>query len=154
MPDSEVENLSADGTTCKTIGKQPKRIGFAASTRSYGLPQTTARLYKKALVHKNFVDMSPQSIIVVLDVPESAKKNYDHATRKVRVSEATVVKFLDLEKNDYTPPTGYTVRSSHDLNFVYKTGDVVKPTLPFADNDQACAPGIHGFLDIEDAINY
>jgi hypothetical protein len=31
---------------------------------------------------------------------------------------------------------------------------VVKPTLQFADNDQACAPGIHGFLDIEDAISY
>ena len=154
MPDSEVENLSADGTTCKSIGKQPKRIGFAAVTRSYGLPQTTARLYKKALVHKDFLDWSPQSIIVVLDVPESAKKNYDRASHKVRVSEATVVKFLDLEKNDYTPPTGYTVRSSHDPNFVYKTGAVVKPTLQFADNDQACAPGIHGFLDIEDAISY
>lgn len=154
MPESEVENLSADGTTCKAVDKPPKRIGFAASTRSYGIPQTTARLYKKALVHKNIVALSPQSIIVVLDVPESAKKNYDRATRKVRVSEATVVKFLDLEKKDYTPPTGYIVRSSHDPNFVYKTGAVVKPTLPFAENDQACAPGIHGFLDIEDAINY
>lgn len=154
MPESEVEKLSADGTTCKVIGYPPKRVGFVASTRSYGLPQTTARLYKKALVHKNLVALSPQSIIVVLDVPESAKKNYDRATHKVRVSEATVVKFLDLEKKDYTPPTGYIVRSSHDPNFVYKTGAVVKPTLPFADNDQACAPGIHGFLDIEDAINY
>ena len=154
MPESEVENLSADGTTCKAVGKQPKRIGFVAATRSYGFPQTTARLYKKALVHKNLVALSPQSIIVVLDVPESAMKNYDRATHKVRVSEATVVKFLDLEKKDYTPPTGYIVRSSHDPNFFYKTGDVVKPTLPFADNDQACAPGIHGFLDIEDAINY
>ena len=70
------------------------------------------------------------------------------------MSEATVVKFLDLEKNDYTPPKGYTVRSSHDPSFVYETGAVVKPTLPFADTDQACAPGIHGFLDIEDAISY
>ena len=48
MPESEVENMSADGTTCKVIDKPPKRIGFAASTRSYGIPQTTARLYKKA----------------------------------------------------------------------------------------------------------
>jgi len=44
--------------------------------------------------------------------------------------------------------------SSHDHSFVYRTGEIVTPKGTFELSSEACAPGIHYFADIDDAINY
>lgn len=68
-------------------------------------------------------------------------------TKKCRTSEAKVLKIYGLKKGD-------TAVSMHDGNFEYKTGRIVKPTTPFVNNGEACAPGIHFFRTKKEAANY
>lgn len=48
----------------------------------------------------------------------------------------------------------YSVSSYRDSDFKYWLGKTVTPVHPFADNDETCASGIHGFLDFDDAASY
>ena len=99
------------------------------------------------------------NIIAKLDVPERAMRHYGGDDGKIRVSEAKVVGFykINADLKTVTPFTTSflsTVRSQHDPKFKYKVGATVKPTNGYADNDNVCESGIHGFMDLKEAINY
>jgi hypothetical protein len=70
------------------------------------------------------------------------------------VSEAKVVNILDIEGKPMKLARKHSVTSKHDPFFTYEIGKTVTPTEPYEDSDRTCASGIHGFLDIEEAIKY
>lgn len=120
------------------------------SYRSYNVPQTPFTMYKKARV---YLKIGPflfpkNTVIVTLQVPESAERLYSKGSGKIRVSEAKVAAFSEIVKFPYT------VRSYHFKDFPYILGQTVKPKHGFDRSDEECSGGIHGFLDFNDAERY
>lgn len=111
-------------------------------------PQNTTILYKKAYVIK---DDSFKEMIIKLEVPEKAKRVYCDEL-KIRVSKAKVIGFYNLDGS--TLPDDSEVVSGYDHNFKYKIGDTVKPENEFDPTSGSCGSGIHGYIDINDAIRY
>ena len=111
-------------------------------------PQNTTILYKKAYVIKDdkFTEM-----IVKLEVPEKAKRVYCDEL-KIRVSMAKVIGFYNLDGS--VLPDDNEVVSSYDQTFKYKIGETVKPEKEFDPTSGSCGSGIHGYIDINDAIKY
>jgi hypothetical protein len=60
-------------------------------------------------------------------------------SKKIRVSEAVVAGFYDMEHKEIK---------------LSKLHRLLKPLQPFADNDDTCASGIHGFVEFDDAVSY
>ena len=138
-------------------------VNTVAATHSTGFPETTMTIYKKAmLVNYTWFGKHPidsTNIIVKLEVPSYAKKHIDLTSKKIRVSEAKEVGFIGITNKVVLPKLKYlfdrvSVRSKHDSDFVYKIGKTVTPKQGFADNDETCATGIHGFLALTDAEAY
>ena len=101
--------------------------------------------YKKARSFKG-------DVIVKLLVTENAKRS-SSTTRKCRCSEAKVLSFYDCSHNELSNDT--FVWSSYDKSFIYKIGEIVKPTTPFDDNRwDECSTGIHFFITFDEAKNY
>ena len=126
-------------------------------TDSIGMlvPSGELILYKMCRVYKTGVAEldSIEKIIVKLLVPANAQSVYCDE-QKIRVSEAKVEKFLKFDGSDYKVPRGMAVHSDFDCDFIYKLGKVVKPSEKFDPTPGTCGSGIHGFIDINDAINY
>ena len=126
-------------------------------TDSIGMlvPSGDLILYKMCRVYKTGVAEleSIEKMIVKLVVPASAQRVYCDE-QKIRVSEAKVEKFLKFDGSDYKVPRGMAVHSDFDCDFIYKLGKVVKPSEEFDPTPGTCGSGIHGFIDINDAINY
>ena len=138
-----------------------------ALTKSHGFPDRPMILYKKArfrlLSCNPFSEPNitrPKEIIVKLSVPSTALRHYDTMSNKIRVSEAVVAGFYNLRHEELTIPAlnrilkRYVVSSYRDSSFRYWLHKTVTPVHPFADNDETCASGIHGFLDFDDAALY
>jgi len=130
---------------------------FTFSSNSLGIPEKPMTLYKKVRVKNIFGE--EESAIVTLEVPAKALKNHSLYGEKCRVSEAKV-KDITWSRNEkkgkrvhYFWPFSW-VRSLHDSKFHYRRGKVVKPKEPFDKSSEECSSGIHGFIDIEDAIEY
>ena len=157
-PYTKFDTITANGVVCKVIESEPELVKMVAAVCSRGLPETPITLYKKAnYVAYSFFSHSVTGfaqVIVVLDVPASATKHYDTDDHKIRVSEAKVVNILDIEGKPMKLARKHSVTSKHDPMFTYEIGKTVTPTGPFEDSDRTCASGIHGFLDIEEAIHY
>ena len=111
-------------------------------------PQNTTILYKKAysVKEERFTEM-----IIKLEVPEKAKRVYCDEL-KIRVSKAKVIGFYNLDGSAL--PADTDVVSSYDHTFKYKIGDTVKPEKDFDPTSGSCGSGIHGYIDINDAIKY
>lgn len=157
-PFTKFGTITANGVVCKVIESEPESVKMVAAVCSRGLPETPITLYKKAnYAAYSFFGHSvtgDAQVIVVLEVPASATKHYDTDDHKIRVSEAKVVNILDIEGKPMKLARKHSVTSRHDPSFKYEIGNTVTPTEPFEDSDRTCASGIHGFLDIEDAIHY
>ena len=70
--------------------------------------------------------------------------------RKCRASYAKVLEIKTKEGANLESAT-----STHDYGFIYKVGEIVKPTVTFDENRwNECAPGIHFFLTKQEAIDY
>ena len=163
LDSSTVDLLKTVSSFCDQYNANPSAIKTVAATHSTGFPETAMTLYKKArLINytwfgKHSIDST--NIIVKLEVPACAKKHIDLNSKKIRVSEAKVVGFIGITNKVVLPKLKYlfdrvSVRSQHDSHFVYKIGKTVTPKQGFADNDETCAAGIHGFLDLKDAEAY
>jgi len=89
-------------------------------------------------------------VIVELRVPEGAGR---HASidGKIRVERAKVFAFRYLQGK--VGPF-HSVRSLHYPNFTYRMCKDVRPDEPFDNSDNTCASGIHGFLSLNEALNY
>lgn len=111
---------------------------------------TPFTMYKKARVYLKIGPflIPKNTVIVTLQVPESAERRYSQESKKIRVSEAKVVAFSEIVKFPYT------VRSYHYKDFPYVLGKTVVPANGFDSSSETCSGGIHGFLHIQDAENY
>ena len=138
----------------------------SAITKSHGFPDRPMVLYKKARMR--ILNVNPfasdfsrtEEVIVKLSVPSSAQRHYDPMSKKIRVSEAVVAGFYDMEHKEiklskiHRLLKRYLVTSFRDDDFKYWLDKTVKPLQPFADNDDTCASGIHGFVEFDDAVSY
>ena len=99
----------------------------------------------------------PKFIIAQLFVPSWASRHF--GGNKIRVSEAKVQAFFEAnslngDPTPFHPGRFSTIRSHYDRKFKYALDAIVKPTNGYNDTDEVCDSGIHGFLDIMDAITY
>ena len=87
--------------------------------------------------------------LIELLIPEDAKRS-SATTMKCRCNKAKV---LDIE-NIETGEKVKAVKSDYNSEFIYKVGEIV--TVDDFDEDRwnECAPGIHFFMNRENAINY
>ena len=89
--------------------------------------------------------------IVVLEIPEDAKR-LSATSRKCRCDKAKV---LEIQNIDGTKAANVTkVVSGYDPNFVYEVGKTVSVDNFCEDRWQECSPGIHFFINRQEAVNY
>ena len=88
--------------------------------------------------------------IVVLEIPEDAKR-LSATGRKCRCDKAKV---LEIQNVDGTKANVTKVKSGYDSNFVYEVGKTVSVDNFCEDRWSECSPGIHFFINRQEAINY
>ena len=88
--------------------------------------------------------------IVVLEIPEDAKR-LSATSRKCRCDKAKV---LEIQNIDGTKANVTKVASGYDLNFVYEVGETVSVDNFCEDRWQECSPGIHFFINRQEAAEY
>ena len=88
--------------------------------------------------------------IVVLEIPEDAKR-LSATGRKCRCNKANV---LEIQNIDGTKANVTKVASGYDSNFVYEVGKTVSVDNFCDDRWQECSPGIHFFINRQEAVNY
>ena len=88
-------------------------------------------------------------LIVELEIPADAMRS-SATSRKCRASKARIVSITDVDGN----PSGDSVVSNYDSNFVYRVGETVE--VPNFDTNRwnECAPGIHHFITRAEAAQY
>ena len=122
-----------------------KSVGFVP-------PENEIYLYKKCII-PGVMNNKYTPVIVKLQVPETAERVYCDEL-KLRVSEAKVIEFYDLDGKVYKPRMDKYVCSSWDRKFKYNIGETVKPTNEFDPTSGECGSGIHGFTSFADAKAY
>ena len=88
--------------------------------------------------------------IVVLEIPEDAKR-LSATGRKCRCDKAKV---LEIQNIDGTKANVTKVASDYDPNFVYGVGKTVSVDNFCEDRWEECSPGIHFFINRQEAVNY
>jgi len=88
--------------------------------------------------------------IVKIQICEDAKRS-SATTKKCRCSKALV---LAIENIDGSDSGLQEIKSYFDFSFIYRVGKIVEVS-DFDDNRwNECAPGIHFFMDRQDAVDY
>ena len=161
---SRVSHVHAYGSACTNFNDfTPFDAPFVTSFNSAGFTRVGARLYKKALL-EHFLGGAPVAVVLELVVPAEAEARFGgHYSKKIRVSEAKVVKVYKVLKDVDGNTTGIMpmkvpflakIHSYYDSKFRYRIGKTVKPREPFDMSDAGCGSGLHGFIDPMDAANY
>ena len=88
--------------------------------------------------------------IVELEIPADAQRS-SATSRKCRCSYARVI---SITNKDGSPANAEVVYSSHDPNFAYRVGEIVKPDSFDPNRWNECAPGIHFFITRQEAVDY
>ena len=88
--------------------------------------------------------------IVVLEIPEDAKR-LSATGRKCRCNKAKV---LEIQNIDGTKANVTKVASGYDSNFVYEVGKTVSVDNFCENRWKECSPGIHFFINRQEAVNY
>ena len=128
-------NLKNTNTVCAVINEDTK-IDYPIAC-----PKTGSFIgYKKAVSGK----------IVKLQICEDAKRS-SATTKKCRCSKALVLAIENIDESD----SGLQgIASIYDPSFIYRVGEIVEVS-DFDDNRwRECAPGIHFFMDRQDAVEY
>lgn len=116
------------------------------------------RITKEMKVFKKAYDKDYSQVIVNLVIPVGAiihfpEDNYSAYcidARKMRASKA-FVHSIASKNNKESLNVAY---SDWDSNFKYAVGKTVKPTSSFCSTPHQCEPGIHFFMQLEDALIY
>ena len=87
--------------------------------------------------------------IIELRIPADAKR-LSAAGRKCRASKAVVISITTLEGD----PAGNEVRSDYDSSFVYRVGETVEVQHFDENRWNECAPGIHHYINREEAVRH
>ena len=128
-------NLKNTNTVCAVINEDTK-IDYPITC-----PETGSFIgYKKAVSGK----------IVKLQICEDAKRS-SATTKKCRCSKALVLAIENIDESD----SGLQeIESIYDPSFIYRVGEIAE-VFDFDDNRwNECAPGIHFFMDRQDAVEY
>ena len=130
LRNAKLENVKYDDTTQYFALQCPEEGEFVA--------------YKKA-----YEQISGLPCIVKLLIPTDALRS-SATSKKCRCNKAKVLSI--------TSPDGKTkyqkAYSSWDYSFIYEVGNTVKVSDFDKDRWKGCAPGIHFFVDREDAVKY
>ena len=89
-------------------------------------------------------------LIVVLKILDDALRS-SATGRKCRASKAEVLK---IENLDGSPSDVDKVASSYDQSFIYRPGEIVSVDDFDTNRWNECAPGIHHFINRQEAVNY
>ena len=90
-------------------------------------------------------------IIVKLEIPEDAKRS-SATGYKCRCDKAKVLGFYDMDRKAVS--SDMEVWSRYDKEFKYRIGEIVAVSNFDDERYHECAPGIHFFIDREEAIKY
>ena len=93
-----------------------------------------------------------QDVIVELEIPADARRS-SATGRKCRCDKAKVLSITTLDGVAVGADAG-TVRSSYDSDFVYEVGEIVTAPNFCEDRWEECAPGIHFFINRQEAVEY
>lgn len=88
--------------------------------------------------------------IVKLEIPEDARRS-SAMGRKCRCDKAKVIEIQEL---DGSPSELTEVASGYDRNFVYRVGEIAEEPKYDEDRWKECAPGIHFFINRQEAVDY
>ena len=89
-------------------------------------------------------------LIVVLRILEDSLRS-SATGRKCRTNKAEVLRIESLDGHEVDVSE---VKSSHDNNFIYRPGEVVSVDNFDTDRWNECAPGIHHFINRQEAVDY
>ena len=107
--------------------------------------------FKKAKLYSSD-ETEAQDVIVELEIPADARRS-SATGRKCRCDKAKVLSVTTLDGVAVKLDAG-TVRSSHDPQFEYKVGEIVTEPNFCEDRWEECAPGIHFFINRQEAVEY
>ena len=107
--------------------------------------------FKKARLYSPD-ESAQQDVIVELGIPADARRS-SATGRKCRCDKAKVLSVTTLDGVAVGSDAG-TVRSSHDPDFVYNVGEIVTAPNFCEDRWEECAPGIHFFINRQEAVEY
>lgn len=89
-------------------------------------------------------------VLIKLEIPEDAKRSSAPHRRKCRCSKAKVLEIVTLDEEKPID----IAHSLHDPSFIYKVGEEVFVDNFCEDRMMECAPGIHFFMEKEEAMRY
>ena len=91
--------------------------------------------------------------LIKLLIPSDAKRS-SATTRKCRSNKAKVIS-IEISTEIPTEHVSFNVcHSTYDPEFIYKVGEIVSVDNFDDDRFNECAPGIHFFINKEEAIRY
>ena len=115
-------------------------------------PDTGAFLgFKKAKLY-SLDESAQQDVIVELEIPADARRS-SATGRKCRCDKAKVRSVTTLDGAAVGADAG-TVHSSYDPQFEYRVGEIVTAPNFCEDRWEECAPGIHFFINRQEAVEY
>ena len=118
----------------------------------YACPDTGAFVgFKKAKLYSSD-ETEAQDVIVELEILTDARRS-SATGRKCRCDKAKVLSVTTLDGVAVGADAG-TVRSSYDSDFVYEVGKIVTEPNFCEDRWKECAPGIHFFINRQEAVEY
>ena len=118
----------------------------------YACPDTGAFVgFKKAKLYSSD-ETEAQDVIVELEILTDARRS-SATGRKCRCDKAKVLSVTTLDGVAVGTDAG-TVRSSYDSDFVYEVGRIVTEPNFCEDRWEECAPGIHFFINRQEAVEY
>ena len=107
--------------------------------------------FKKARLYSPD-ETEAQDVIVELEILTDARR-ISATGRKCRCDKAKVLSITTLDGVAVGADAG-TVRSSYDSDFVYEVGEIVTAPNFCEDRWEECAPGIHFFINRQEAVEY
>ena len=115
-------------------------------------PDTGAFIgFKKANLYSPD-ESAQQDVIVELEIPADALRS-SATGRKCRCDKAKVLSITTLDGVAVGADAG-TVHSSYDKLFEYRVGEIVTEPNFCEDRWEECAPGIHFFINRQEAVQY
>lgn len=105
--------------------------------------------WKKGLIFDNTTLDVPFGVIIELEIPADAKRS-SATDRKCRCDKALVKSITSLDGSKSFD----IAYSKYDFSFAYKVGEMVSVNNFEEDRFKECAPGIHFFIERQEAVNY
>ena len=107
--------------------------------------------FKKARLYSPD-ESAQQDVIVELEILTDARRS-SATGRKCRCDKAKVLSVTTLDGAEVGADAG-TVHSSYDPQFEYRVGEIVTAPNFCEDRWEECAPGIHFFINRQEAVEY